>query len=656
MINYTISKNGDAATTFAARGLMWSDWTRKPSDLCTVNLTGPTTAITATRIFEYGDTLEIFAAGTTDAGQTINRRLFYGRCIRPADDAPAGANRQLYQFANAWWWLTQIIYEQTYKTGPSTTTTSPFCNLFWDQATDAARSNGAEITAIINWAIAAGAPLQLGTVDLATTPAPDAVNSQTCAQTIQRAMNWTPDSVAWIDDATTPPTFHCRQRANLTAVTKAITHFEPPISLTPRHDLVPAYVRIAYHYGTDDGTAPVAVDKYPVAADETQFPRLRLAVQLGFAGGAPPQNQWLKTAAVNYTSSDWWLKARFADNPTIADLTIIGTPAIANESAHGKSFTTPMYEVIEGAVPGWKIAEETAGEAIVVITATVSYNVKIDSATVLTVPSREISVRLRCTDLSQPTGYNYTKTSVPDSEAVPAGVAQSLFESAAALHQEGTLNHHGKATLDLDLQLGTVLNLTGGRAEWATGRLLPAQITCDPSRSLTTVAVGPPAHLGIGELIDLIRAARARNNPTMISLQTTGTTTTGAQNLPTGTAVRSHSDSPATPSKFTVQTSTGTKTIIIEADGTKITLTDADGKTVTLDAENSHVTVDDAAGVSAALDVENQKIYLTDGSKTIECALADLPAGGEAKFREVTVCVDGVAKTAWVLMTTPEDI
>ena len=60
-----------------------------------------------------------------------------------------------------------------------------------------------------------------------------------------------------------------------------------------------------------------------------------------------------------------------------------------------------------------------------------------------------------------------------------------------------------------------------------------------------------------------------------------------------------------------------------------------DSCTITLDAKNKQVTIADSTG------------------KAINILLADLPAGAQARFQQIQVCVGGVTKTAYVLMTTP---
>ena len=59
-------------------------------------------------------------------------------------------------------------------------------------------------------------------------------------------------------------------------------------------------------------------------------------------------------------------------------------------------------------------------------------------------------------------------------------------------------------------RLGTVLNLVGGRAEWATMNALLQEILDDLDQGHTTLKFGPPGHLTLQDLMEQLRANRTR--------------------------------------------------------------------------------------------------------------------------------------------------
>lgn len=92
----------------------------------------------------------------------------------------------------------------------------------------------------------------------------------------------------------------------------------------------------------------------------------------------------------------------------------------------------------------------------------------------------------------------------------------------------------------------------------------------------------------------------------------------------------------------------------LDAKGRQIVITDGSITAVlAIGAAIKKIEITDGTS-TGKIDLQNGKIHLTDGSKIIDAALGDLPAAGEAKFRQVTVCDDGVEKIAYILMTAPQ--
>jgi hypothetical protein len=58
------------------------------------------------------------------------------------------------------------------------------------------------------------------------------------------------------------------------------------------------------------------------------------------------------------------------------------------------------------------------------------------------------------------------------------------------------------------MPLGNVLNVTGGRAEWAGMNASIQTVEEDIDNGVTRVTFGPPAHLNIPSVIEMLRTGR----------------------------------------------------------------------------------------------------------------------------------------------------
>jgi len=104
----------------------------------------------------------------------------------------------------------------------------------------------------------------------------------------------------------------------------------------------------------------------------------------------------------------------------------------------------------------------------------------------------------------------YKKFDTFDSgEPVPVGLAADLYAAWSQLH------YSGEITLMQEDCGGTAipgkrLRLTGGLAAWATMDALIQQTEEDIGTGKTTISFGPPAHLGVDELMSLVRTLSNR--------------------------------------------------------------------------------------------------------------------------------------------------
>jgi hypothetical protein len=149
------------------------------------------------------------------------------------------AESMAYKAVGPWWYLDNYVFQQPYQNiflgyavaGDPTTAIygqAYSSHLFLNQgnAVNALTkiTTGQQIIEALNWAlkpfVTANAPLpfQIGTVSPDVDCPIDEVRDITCAEVIHKMLRWTPDAVTWFDYSTSPPTFHCQRRAELTTV------------------------------------------------------------------------------------------------------------------------------------------------------------------------------------------------------------------------------------------------------------------------------------------------------------------------------------------------------------------------------------------------------------------------------------------------------
>jgi hypothetical protein len=157
----------------------------------------------------------------------------------PRAGSPAAEAMQ-YKVAGPWWYLENLVFQQPFNafagyTIPNDPTSPPLfvasesdTHLFLNLApvnapTITGKINtGQQILEALNWALkpfitaAVTPPFQIGTVTPALDVPIDEARDITCAEVIHKMLRWSPDAVTWFDYTTSPPTFNCKRRSELT--------------------------------------------------------------------------------------------------------------------------------------------------------------------------------------------------------------------------------------------------------------------------------------------------------------------------------------------------------------------------------------------------------------------------------------------------------
>lgn len=104
--------------------------------------------------------------------------------------------------------------------------------------------------------------------------------------------------------------------------------------------------------------------------------------------------------------------------------------------------------------------------------------------------------------------------------AVPSGLASSYYAALLALQYEGTIVTRGRDVRG-DCKVGHAVNLTNGRAAWATMRGVVQSVSEDIASGATTIDFGPPERLPAQDFVDQLLFVRRKRPST--NLQSTMT-------------------------------------------------------------------------------------------------------------------------------------
>lgn len=182
------------------------------------------------------DSAGVFSGGTT---------WFQGIVTQVPRLGAPDAESMAYKISGPWWYLENRVFQQAYQnvflgfSTPGNPATAPVygqahsSHLFLNQAPItgalARITTGQQIIEALNWALKpftdanAAPPFQIGSVTPALDVPIDEVRDITCAEVIHKMLRWSPDAVTWFDYTSTPPTFNCHRRADMSTVNMDIS-------------------------------------------------------------------------------------------------------------------------------------------------------------------------------------------------------------------------------------------------------------------------------------------------------------------------------------------------------------------------------------------------------------------------------------------------
>ena len=567
-------------------------------------------------------------------------RRFYGQRKLSPGQASGGAESQTLEFLGPWDQLERITYHQssTYKdatTGQLVSAVRLIPKAILNVgSTNLALTIGAVITAVIQYAIARGAPIALGVIDINTVLRASEVVAARCATIIRNQLVFAPDAVCWFDYSTSPfPTFHCRRRSALSAVTLSLAQskimadgyaIEGISSLVAHEDELCPCVALYYEItDTFNGTPYVRVeyDIDPPAADSLVADTITDVIGLQGRQVTTLEAD-LEIAALPFGAVQEkafaqllfpWLAGTEASAISIISITYDGD-------------SVPVYDnyIVAGQPAGWMGIQWQ--EQVVTIRVAYDWSQTDGTTKMMTETNQPLSVRLKVTSEAPSAGLNLgqdnegfrtysTVTEDADGDPVPVGMAAALRSAMNTLEWSGSLLLTQQEATNL-VTMGLGLNLTGTNdARHATMLALIKSLVIDIDTGQTAITIGPNAILSLDRRLEIIKANYFRRRSTSITQQQTGAPTSSSA-IAFGSQGGSGNDTihaPGSPSYLAVRS--GSKSIIADASAPSHKLQD---------------------GASSSLTTPGREIH-SMGSSVVDVNAADVT--GTAKFRVTNICV-----------------
>lgn len=460
-------------------------------------------SIQATALFAAGQPLDIYLGDV---------RVFTGQIRATPAETMVTGDRHVVNASGGWWWLEQFTFQQLarrYVSGVKTDVQISEVRLGRSASGNAIQKCGTVIQDAIDFAKSSGAAIDAGTITAGPDfPEEDALDV-TCAEVVFRVVRWMPDMIAGFDHSTgrlsvvTAPT--ATVSLDLHAAAYRIERADP----AARVDLVVPGVRIDYQITATVNGKNILRLVREEAGDPTKAGAVihTMAIR-GASLTRVQQTQDIKVEALPDDADPAWWKDHCPDlaDPRITNL-VLANPA--NTGAFGPN------ELIEGSVQDWMLAgvpganyQLAAGETDYTIEAT--YDIEVDGKSVH-VAGRKYTAKVTTTTATS-RSYSRFLDTISGGEYYPTGLAASLYAASCKTWWDGQVSVVGPECLTT-VRPGMDLNIVNGRTEWASmaARIVGVRLDLDSGR--TTIKVGPPRQMTVGDLADQLRRNRRRRTP-----------------------------------------------------------------------------------------------------------------------------------------------
>lgn len=591
-----------------------------------------------------------------------------GPVIRTPREGSSDKEWVSYEIADPWWYLDNLVVSQGIKIGSAATSADTTrVALFGEFGGGSGKLTVEQVvTWMVSLATAAGASMQLALAgDFGFSPVTQELRDPTCGEVIRQALGWCPDASSGWDYSTSPPTLRISRRA--AAAVRSIdlaSHADVQlVSITARDDLRRDKVVLQYETTSEDDGEVFSNFQIDSAGDGSEFRTLRATIPLS-GSRITRQKQYIKVRTPTPSETTFWIRHIPSLNDAV-DLVISSSGSAPADGGDGFS-----YEIVSGAIPGWMDSDDVSGPMR--FYAKASYKIQAADGSVIEYKNDPVSVVLKCTSLTTAT-YS-TVTGVTEAEAVPGGVAAQLLAAVGVLQYEGSVRIP-KDELAFIARTGDVLNLTNGRAAWATMAAPVQSVDEDVETGTTVIGFGVASHLGPQDLVEMLRSLRTRPASLDIIERRTakksdggsvaggkdGGGENGAGHSKWVRAVIKSDDGTRAVTMdgaagVKVENSTAARSADLQAETVRLLFADGAGNSLDLQSATMRLLITDAAGNTTAVDAA--KVQLSNPAGTVSSTLTQSSLVFENALGDTcTFSVDGVtlARAAGKNTTLDED-
>ena len=449
--------------------------------------------------------------------------IFIGTCITDPRMATGRTQQISYRILGPWYWLEATLYEQQHQRWSGLALEPAYQpNVVLNYSATGTRWNsGQQITDAINYAIAKGAPITLGTISPDIQIPYEDVTAIKCSEVIVRQMRWSPDYAVWWDyTAVGGPAINITHQSAMPATNVNINDLTSPAAdIKPRYDLQRPGVELTYEttVSTDDGYYINTTTDSAGTIDSIHTLRATIPLTGTISGyslsqeievddfpfsGDPLVHDWLNVP--------WW-QERVPSIAQIdaADITLHDETVIIEKDP---DTGLPLYDIddlpryiVEGTVQPWmKDGGVKAANIEITVLADITIR-KPDNTIARIIKNRPIALKTVGTDAITKE-YRAAET-ISAIEDVPTGVAASLYTAVSRLQFDGTITIIGQDPA-AGYRPGQKFNILGGNAEWATMGAIIRNVVQNSVNGSTRITFGPAKNLGADDIVSLLKRIR----------------------------------------------------------------------------------------------------------------------------------------------------
>jgi hypothetical protein len=458
-----------------------------------------------------------------------------------------------YEFVGPLYFLQGAPYQQTvytYTGDPDVPSAALVSEVLLFQqvtgpGTGIALHTGLQITDVLQHVLAQcaaasiGAPFQVGTIGVQVNLPTYPIRDPSCLEVVEYCLRSSPDAVLWLDYSTDPPTVNVTKRGDATGVTVALGDGvkHEAVSLVPRPDLLPRAVIVKFRRtNTVNGVTwfETVTQKYgPNGNNSGSDPDggHRVVLQTIDLQGV----QWdyteatISTYAVDEDNRAWWSRYYPAlETSKVRNFGFVGSASIVDEDGDAVSLASYPYVLEDGqSTEAWMVlpvGHPNAGDPVECVKATIriecaykQYDVLGSGGDPFTATNGRLieeflnkTLSARVTLTNAPSGTYRSTAAYVEEEAIPSGMAQSIYLALSALQYQGQVSLIEDEVTSVIQPGKNVLNLSGGRAEWGTMDAQIIGVSRDYGTGRSTVVIGPARFLSAGDLTQLFLINRQR--------------------------------------------------------------------------------------------------------------------------------------------------